>query len=140
MTEPPQPGYGPPPDYGQPQPGYGPPPDYGQPPPGYGPPQVYGQPGYGQQIDPRGYGRPGPAPGAFASLVLGVIGLSVVPFIGSIIALVLGYQSRAAAKAEPWRYQDDLGKIGRILGWIGVVLPILAVLAFFLVLLLFGFS
>jgi hypothetical protein len=138
MSEPPPPGYGPPPDYGE-SPGYGPPPAYGQP-PGYGPSPVYGQPGYGQQIDPRGYGRPEHAPGALASLILGVIGLTAVPFIGSIIALVLGYQSRAAAKAEPWRYHDGLGKVGRILGWIGVVLPVLAVLAFFLVLLRFGFS
>ncbi len=124
-----------------PPPGYGPPPSYGEPASEYGPAPVYGQPGYGHPLDHTGgYGQPDNAPGAVASVILAVAGLTVVPFIGSIIALVLGYQSRAAAKAEPWRYQDHLGKIGRILGWIGVVLPILAALAAFLVLFLFGFS
>lgn len=129
---------GPPPGYG-PAPDYGPPPGYGQP-PVYGPAPTYGQPGYGQPFDPRGYGQAEHSPGAVASLILGVVGLTVVPFIGSIIALVLGYQSRAAAQAEPWRYRDDLGRVGRILGWIGVVLPVLMVFAFFLLVLPFALS
>lgn len=72
-----------------------------------------------------------------ASLIFGIVGLTVVPLIGSVVALVLGYQSRNAARAEPARYTDQLGQIGRILGWIGVALPLgallIAVLVFFFV-------
>jgi len=119
MTDPSLPnnpyGTGPGPGYGQP-PGHGVPPGY-EVPPGYGVPPAYGDP-YAHE---GGYGRSEHAPTAIASLIFGVIGLTVLPLVGSIIALVLGYQSRTAAQAEPWRYQDELGKAGRILGWIGVV-------------------
>lgn len=56
------------------------------------------------------------------ALVMGIIGLMVLPLIGSVIGLVFGYQSRAIAAREPQRYSDDLGRVGRILSWIGVVL------------------
>jgi hypothetical protein len=69
------------------------------------------------------------APGALASLVLGILGLTVLPLIGAALALVFGYQSKSAARAEPARYSDELGRVGRILGWVGFVLPGLVVVA-----------
>jgi hypothetical protein len=78
------------------------------------------------------------APGAVASLVCGILGLFTIPLVLSIVAVVLGNQSRRAAAAEPQRYSDQLGQVGRILGWIGIglaslgLLAILAAIAFLL--------
>jgi hypothetical protein len=63
------------------------------------------------------------------SFVMGLLGLTVLPLVGSILALVFGYQSRREAAAEPARYVDDLGRVGRVLGWVGVGLASLALLA-----------
>lgn len=84
--------------------------------------------GYGQARDH--------APGAVGSLVCGILGLFTIPLVLSIIAVVLGNQSKRAAAAEPHRYTDQLGQVGRILGWIGIglaalgLLFLLAVIAF----------
>jgi hypothetical protein len=74
------------------------------------------------------------APGGTASLILGILGLTVVPFILSIVALFPGYRSKREAQARPELYRDEFGRAGRILGWIGVVfglfvlIPVLVVL------------
>jgi|SRR5918998_4210507 hypothetical protein len=65
------------------------------------------------------------APGAVASLVFGILGFTVLPLLGSILALVFGYQSRRATRADPQRYTDSLGQAGRILGWVGLALALL---------------
>lgn len=76
------------------------------------------------------------APGAVGSLVCGILGLFTIPLVLSIVAVVLGNQSRRATAAEPYRYTDQLGQVGRILGWIGIglaafgLLVIAAVLVF----------
>jgi hypothetical protein len=58
------------------------------------------------------------------ALVMGVLGLTALPLIGSILALVFGAQARREAIAQPQRYRDDLGRIGRILGWVGISLAV----------------
>jgi hypothetical protein len=63
-----------------------------------------------------------------ASLVLGILGFVALPLIGSILALVFGYQSRNEVRANPDVYRDDYGQVGRILGWVGVGLAALALL------------
>lgn len=97
------------------------------------PPQAGNAWGSPAQGGPRG---PVHAPTAAASLVFGILGVTVLPLIGSIVALVLGYQSANAARAEPERYHDQLGQVGRILGWVGLALTLggllLAVLFFLL--------
>jgi hypothetical protein len=68
---------------------------------------------------------------------MGILGLIGLPLLGSILALVFGHQSRRQAAAQPEVYSDDLGRIGRILGWVGlglVLLGLLVVLAAMLVL------
>jgi hypothetical protein len=75
------------------------------------------------------------APGGTASLVLGILGLTVIPFILSIVALFPGYRSKREARVHPELYKDEFGRAGRILGWVGVILglligvPVLTVLA-----------
>jgi hypothetical protein len=63
------------------------------------------------------------------ALVMGLLGLTVLPLVGSILALVFGYQSRREVAAEPARYVDDLGRVGRVLGWVGIGLAALMLLA-----------
>jgi len=66
---------------------------------------------------------------AVASLILGILGITVIPFICSILAVILGRASIGDAhkRGEPG---SGMAKAGVILGWIGVAVP--AVLVVFL--------
>ena len=95
MTQPEQPN--------EPKPG-GEPPEYGQgyPPPGY---------------QPMGYPPPRPTNGmAIASLVLGIVWIY---WVGSILALIFGYQARKQI-AERGDGGAGLATAGIVLGWVGV--------------------
>ena len=59
---------------------------------------------------------------------MGILGLTALPLLGSILALVFGAQARREALDHPQHYRDSLGRIGRILGWVGVTLAVLGVL------------
>ena len=58
---------------------------------------------------------------AIASLVLGIIGVTGIPFVASIIAIILGYIARREI-AEHGEEGRGLATAGIILGWVGVVL------------------
>jgi hypothetical protein len=60
--------------------------------------------------------------GAIASLVLGIIGLTMCPFIPSIIAIILGSQAKQRLVADPTLDGEAFARVGVILGWIGVAL------------------
>lgn len=63
---------------------------------------------------------------AIASLVLSILGISILPFIGSIAGLVLGYIARNEIEDSDGALSgDDLAKIGIIIGWVGIVIGIL---------------
>jgi hypothetical protein len=66
---------------------------------------------------------------AIASVILGVIGVTGVPFMASIVALILGYMARGEI-AETGQEGRGLATAGIILGWVGVAVFVLA-LAFF---------
>lgn len=66
---------------------------------------------------------------AIASVILGVIGLTGVPFMASIVALILGYMARGEI-AETGQEGKGLATAGIILGWVGIAVFVLAV-AFF---------
>jgi len=135
-SPPPPPAYGQPgqPAYGQPgQPAYGQP-AYGQPgQPAYGQPgqQAYGQPGYGQP----GYGQPGGgAPAtktnvlAIVSLIASIAGIVIFWFIGSVVGVICGHISLNQIK----RTREEgrgLAVAGLIVGYIGIALSIIAVIA-----------
>jgi len=57
------------------------------------------------------------------SLAFGILQFVALPLIATIVALVAGYRSRNEAAANP-ALSDDLGRVGRILGWIGLVLAL----------------
>jgi hypothetical protein len=68
---------------------------------------------------------------AIVSLVAGILGLSAFPFIGSIIAIFTGMSARGETRANPPRASGDgLATAGIIMGWVGVVLGVVAVLCF----------
>jgi hypothetical protein len=64
---------------------------------------------------------------AIASLILGIGGLTVVPLIGSILAIILGNMARKEIHARPDESSGEgMAKAGLVMGWIGVGLTVLA--------------
>ena len=61
---------------------------------------------------------------AVASLVLGILGITVIPFICSILAIILGRASIGDARRRGER-SSGMATAGVILGWIGVAIPVL---------------
>lgn len=105
------------------QPG-GNPPGYPPPPPPPGVPPQYGTP-----APPE----PGPFPGsskATTSLVTGIIGILCCGLLG-IVALVTGKQATTEAAAAGYP-QPGNAKAGIILGWIGIGLMIVGLIAWIL--------
>jgi hypothetical protein len=81
-------------------------------------------------VPPAAASRPVERPSSgVVAFVMGLLGLTVLPLVGSILAVVFGYQSRRETAADPVRYVDDLGRVGRVLGWVGIGLASLALLA-----------
>lgn len=78
--------------------------------------------------------QPGSHALAILSLVLGILGLTpILPLIGSIVAIVTGTIARREILAKPHEYSgESMARAGIILGWIGVVLILLAVCALLL--------
>ena len=67
---------------------------------------------------------------AIASLVLGIVGVTVFPLIPSILALVFASRARDEMRADPTVTGEGLATAGVILGWIGVALSVLGLLFF----------
>lgn len=109
---------------GYPTPGAYAQPGYSQ--PGYGPPG-YSQPGYGgTAYPPMGYPQRTNSK-ATTSLVLGIIGL-VVCQIASIFAIVIGNQAaREIRYSGGTQSGEGMATAGRILGWIGVAIMVVAI-------------
>lgn len=102
----------------------------GYPQPGY---QAYPQQGYGQQ----GYGYPPSRPNntmAVVSLVSGIVGLTLIPFIGSIVAVITGHMARKQI-AQTGEEGGGLATGGLVTGWIGVALGAIVIVV---VILFFG--
>ncbi|MGW2087961.1 DUF4190 domain-containing protein [Streptomyces sp. NPDC001880] len=84
-------------------------------------------PGYGAQ-PPAGYGYPGGAPlpsgKATASMVLGILGLVLIPIILPIIALCLGISAkRMADRGEGGGRGQAVA--GIVMGWVGIAFAVL---------------
>jgi hypothetical protein len=68
---------------------------------------------------------------AIASLVLGIGGLTVLPLLGSIVAIILGYMARRDIRQRPAEVSGDgLARAGIVLGWIAVGLAVMGLLVF----------
>jgi hypothetical protein len=70
---------------------------------------------------------------AVISLVMGILGWTVLPFIGSIGAIITGHLARAEIRRRPQQLEGDgMALAGLILGWIVVIGGLLAIMAFIL--------
>ncbi len=70
---------------------------------------------------------------AVISLVMGILGWTVIPFIGSIVAIVTGHMARAEIRRRPLELEGDgLALAGLIMGWIVVIGSIMAIVVMFL--------
>lgn len=88
---------------------------------------------YGQAAAPAdaGYGVGATNGFAIAALVLGIIGVTAMPFIPSVLALIFGYKGRSEIDQSNGQQQGrGLAVAGIVLGWIGVVVCALAILFF----------
>ncbi len=62
---------------------------------------------------------------AVVSLIAGIVGLTLLPLIGSIAAVVTGYMARKEIRASAGAITGDgMAMAGLIMGWIGVVLSV----------------
>jgi len=65
---------------------------------------------------------------AVVSLVAGILGLSLFPFIGSIVAVITGNMAKNEIRDSRGALGGEgLAKAGVILGWIGVILGVLGI-------------
>ncbi|MFT4247313.1 MAG: DUF4190 domain-containing protein [Pseudomonas sp.] len=70
---------------------------------------------------------------AIVSLVVGILGWTLLPFLGSLGAIVTGHLARAEIRREPQRLEGDgLALGGLILGWLSVATWILGIAVFVL--------
>ncbi|PJK01159.1 hypothetical protein CO641_04420 [Lysobacteraceae bacterium NML91-0213] len=73
---------------------------------------------------------------AVLSLVFGILGWTLLPGLGAIVAVVTGHIARAEIRRAPQAMEGDgLAIAGLVLGWLGIVLGIVLVA---LMLMLFG--
>ncbi len=68
---------------------------------------------------------------AIASLVAAVVGWTILPLVGSIAAIILGYMARNDIRRRPDEVSGDgIAMAGIVLGWIAVALSVLGLLLF----------
>lgn len=87
---------------------------------------------------PYPYGYPAPPTNglAVASLIASILGLTIVPTIGSIVGVIMGYAAkRQIEESGGAQGGEGLAKAGIIVGWVGIGLAALGIclaLAWFL--------
>ena len=73
---------------------------------------------------------------AIVSLIAGILGWTVVPFFGSIAAVICGHMARKEIRLAPDRLEGDgLAVAGLVLGYLSIAMALLIVVGIFL---LFG--
>ena len=69
---------------------------------------------------------------AIVSLVSGILGWTLLPFVGSIAAIITGHMARKEIRQNPALDGDVMAVIGLVLGWASVILWIVGILMFVL--------
>jgi hypothetical protein len=65
---------------------------------------------------------------AIASLVLGIAGLTILPLLASVLAVILGYVARREIREHAGEVSGDgVALAGIVTGWIGIGLAVLGV-------------
>jgi uncharacterized Zn finger protein (UPF0148 family) len=66
---------------------------------------------------------------AIASLVMGIAGWTLFPFLGSILAVVFGYAARREIRSQPEQLTGDgLAIAGLVLGWLMIGLSVVGLI------------
>lgn len=70
---------------------------------------------------------------AVTSLVAGILGWTLLPVLGTIVAIITGHMARKEIRTSGGRLDGDgLAIGGLVLGWVSAVLWVVGVLVFFL--------
>lgn len=73
------------------------------------------------------------SPMAIISLVCGILGWTLLPFLGSIVAVVTGHMARGEIRRAPDRLEGDgMAIAGLVLGYASIAMAVFVVLAFIL--------
>lgn len=66
---------------------------------------------------------------ALMSLIFGILGWTLLPFAGSLIAIVTGHMARSEIRRAPDAYDGDgMAVAGLVMGYLAIVLSVLAVI------------
>ncbi|TAA42400.1 DUF4190 domain-containing protein [Pseudoxanthomonas winnipegensis] len=70
---------------------------------------------------------------AVVSLVFGILGWSLLPTIGALVAIITGHMARAEIRRSQGALDGDgMAVAGLVLGWLHLVLLVLGIAALFL--------
>jgi hypothetical protein len=70
---------------------------------------------------------------AIASLIFGILGLTLLPTLGSIVAVILGYMAKSEINSSAGQLEGSgLATAGLVLGYMGLGLALLGIVAFIL--------
>lgn len=70
---------------------------------------------------------------AVISLVFGILGWTLLPAVGAVVAVITGHMARAEIRRSAGQLEGDgMAVAGLVLGWLAIGLAIAAVLAFIL--------
>lgn len=76
---------------------------------------------------------------AVAALVLGILGWTMLPWLGSLGAVIFGHVARAQIRrAQPPEQGDGLALAGLVLGWAMLALSVIGVIFALIFVLFFG--
>ena len=94
-------------------------------------------------VSPPPSPAPHPAPRqtsalAITSLVSGILGWTLLPFLGSIAAVICGHMARAEIRRDPNLDGDGMAVAGLVLGWVSIAFGVLAILLVIVAILFFG--
>ena len=70
---------------------------------------------------------------AIVSLVAGILGWSLLPWVGSLVAIITGHMARSEIRQNPdTREGDGMAVAGLVLGWASFIIGLLVIVAFVL--------
>lgn len=70
---------------------------------------------------------------AVVSLVFGILGWTLLPAVGAVVAVITGHMARAEIRRSAGQLEGDgMAVAGLVLGWLAIGLAVAAVLAFIL--------
>lgn len=70
---------------------------------------------------------------AIISLVAGILGWTLLPFLGTVAAIITGHMARGEIRRSNGALDGDgMAMIGLVLGWLQVVITVLGLLVIFL--------